>query len=67
MGTMGNEGPRALTVREVQRRSSRGKTAVFAELKTGRLQSFKMGKRRLVMEADFRAWLASYGAPINNT
>lgn len=59
------EGPRAITVREVQKRSSRGKTIIFEELKSGRLRSFKMGRSRLVLEADFRSWLASYGAPLD--
>ena len=62
---MQSDGPRALTVRDIQQRSRCGKTAIFAELKAGRLRSFKIGKRRLVLEDDFCSWLAAHGAAID--
>jgi hypothetical protein len=35
-----------------------GRTTVFSEIKAGRLQARKVGKRTLVTAEDERAWLA---------
>ncbi len=51
-----------LSLNDVRVRSRRGKTFIFDELKTGRLRHFKIGRRTLVTERDFEAWLRSYGA-----
>jgi hypothetical protein len=57
------EVPRVLTVRDIRGKGF-GKTRIFKELKEGRLRSFQMGRRRLVLAADYRKWLQDYGAPL---
>ena len=39
-----------------------GRTLVFEELRTGRLRSMRIGRRRLIAGADALAWLESYRA-----
>lgn len=49
----------AHSVEEAARRASIGRTAIYFEIKKGRLKARKAGKRTLITDADLRAWLDS--------
>lgn len=49
----------AHSVEEAARRTSIGRTAIYSEIKEGRLKARKAGKRTLITDADLRAWLDS--------
>lgn len=48
-----------LTVEDVASTLSIGRTQVFELIKSGELQSFKVGRRRLVATKALEAWLAT--------
>jgi excisionase family DNA binding protein len=37
-----------------------GRTLLYEEIKTGKLKTFKIGKRRLIAASDLEAWLDGY-------
>jgi hypothetical protein len=56
-------GPKmAFSILEVCKLTSLGRTAVFAEIKAGRLIARKQGRRTLVLASDLAAWLRSLPA-----
>lgn len=55
----------ALTVEEAAQRAKVGRTLIFHELKAGRLDSMKIGRRRLISPEQLKRWLNRHvvGAP----
>ena len=53
---------RAFGIKEFCRRYSVGRTTAYAEMKAGRLQRRKVGKRSIIAQEDAEAWL--HGLPI---
>jgi hypothetical protein len=53
-----NGGPRAFGVGEFCRRYGVGRTTAYAEMRAGRLQRRKVGKRGLIAADDAEDWLA---------
>jgi hypothetical protein len=47
----------AFSILEVAELTSLGRTAIFAEIKAGRLIARKQGRRTLVLEGDLAKWL----------
>ena len=39
--------------------STVGRTKVYSEIKVGRLKARKVGKRTIILDPDYRAWLAA--------
>jgi hypothetical protein len=52
----------AYSISEVVKLTSLGRTAVFAEIKAGRLVARKQGRRTLILVADLAAWLRALPA-----
>ena len=50
---------RAYTIKQALGAVPLSRSCLYVELSTGRLRSFKIGKRRLIAIADFDAWLAA--------
>jgi len=51
-----------LTIAEVCELTRLGRTRVYDELRTGRLRSIKVGRRRLVPDAAISEWIDSLPA-----
>ena len=51
--------PLAVSPAEAARLAGLGRTTIYAAIGCGALASLKVGKRRLVMVDDLRAWLAA--------
>ncbi|QGM98431.1 helix-turn-helix domain-containing protein [Methylocystis parvus] len=49
----------AYSIEETARITSLGRTALYEEIRAGRLKSRKAGRRTIVLADDIRAWLAS--------
>jgi excisionase family DNA binding protein len=49
----------AYSIEETARITSVGRTAVYEEIKAGRLRACKVGRRTVVIADDIRQWLAS--------
>ena len=47
----------AFSVVEVARRASVGRTAVFSEIRAGRLIARKLGRRTIILASDMQRWL----------
>lgn len=48
----------SLSVEEAMQATSLGRNSIFDEIKSGRLRSFTVGRRRLVSEQAIRDWIA---------
>jgi excisionase family DNA binding protein len=51
------QSPLAFGVADAARRSSVSRSFLYEQMKSGRLRFLKAGKRRLILDADLRAWL----------
>ena len=51
--------PLAVSPADAARLAGLGRTTIYAAIGSGALASLKVGKRRLVMVDDLRAWLAA--------
>lgn len=40
--------------------TSVGRSKIYEEIKAGRLKTFKVGTRTLILDTDLRSWLATY-------
>lgn len=49
----------AYSIEETARITSLGRTALYDEIKAGRLKARKAGRRTVILDSDLRAWLAS--------
>jgi predicted DNA-binding transcriptional regulator AlpA len=49
----------AHSIPDVCRKTSLGRTALYEEIKAGRLKACKAGRRTVVLDSDLRAWLVS--------
>jgi excisionase family DNA binding protein len=49
-----------LTVPQLVERTGVSRTKVYAEIASGRLRSFRLGRRRLFKVSDVESWLDSY-------
>lgn len=49
----------AYTPAEICRRNGIGKTTLYAEIKSGRLEAIKVGRRTLITASAEQAWLAT--------
>ncbi len=49
----------AYSIPDVSRKTSIGRTAIYEEIKAGRLKARKAGRRTVILDPDLRAWLAS--------
>jgi excisionase family DNA binding protein len=49
--------PRAFSIEEFCRRYGVGRTKAYEEIKLGRLQARKIGRRTVILEDDAEAWL----------
>lgn len=52
----------AYTPAEICRRNGIGKTTLYAEIKAGRLEAIKVGRRTLITASAERAWLKMQGS-----
>jgi len=52
----------AYTVEDAARVASLGRTALYAEIKAGRLRAHKIGRRTVILAASLRDWLESLPA-----
>jgi predicted DNA-binding transcriptional regulator AlpA len=48
----------AHSITDVCLKTSLGRTALYEEIKAGRLKARKAGRRTVVLDSDLRAWLA---------
>lgn len=55
-GSAGNDGPKAMTVPEFIARFKVGRTVAYAEIGSGRLQTYKVGRRRYISERAANEW-----------
>jgi excisionase family DNA binding protein len=56
-------GPKmAFSILEVSELTSLGRTAIFAEIKAGRLVARKQGRRTLILATDLEGWLRALPA-----
>ncbi len=55
----------SLSVIEVSKTTSLGKTTIYSALKSGALKSRKIGKRRIILTEDLKDWLRN-AAPIES-
>ena len=53
----GSARQRAMSIAEFCERYGPGRTKAYEELKSGRLRSWKMGKRTIITEDDAEDWL----------
>lgn len=60
--TAANENKIAFSVENFCSAFSIGRTALYAELKAGRLKALKCGRRTLISRAEAERWLASLPA-----
>ncbi len=51
--------PAGLSVIEAARLAGVGRSTIYEELASGRLQARKLGRRTVILDADLRQWLAS--------
>ncbi|MDH3460455.1 MAG: helix-turn-helix domain-containing protein [Burkholderiaceae bacterium] len=51
---------KALTIPEICRRNKQGRTTIYAEIKSGRLKSYKLGRSRRIRPEDEAALQLSY-------
>ncbi len=49
----------AYSIRDVCDLTSAGRTAIYAEIKLGRLIARKVGRRTIILESELKAWLAA--------
>jgi excisionase family DNA binding protein len=56
--------PLALSVRDATRTSGAGRTKIYEAIRNGELASCKLGKRRLILFEDLRAWLTRHRAGV---
>jgi excisionase family DNA binding protein len=56
--------PLALSVRDATRTSGAGRTKLYEAIRNGELASCKLGKRRLILVEDLRAWLTRHRAEV---
>jgi excisionase family DNA binding protein len=47
----------AYSIEDTARLASVGRTALYAEIKAGRLSARKVGRRTIILDRDLRAWL----------
>lgn len=52
--------PIALSIDEVGRATGLGRTALYGEIKEGRLRSYKVGRRRFVAPDALRDWVQAH-------
>ena len=50
----------ARSIRRFCKDTDLGRSLVYQEIKTGKLRSIKVGRRRLILDEDGRAWLNSF-------
>jgi excisionase family DNA binding protein len=55
----------SLSVIEVSKTTSLGKTTIYSALKSGALKSRKIGKRRIILTEDLKDWLRN-AAPMGS-
>lgn len=55
-----NNGKLAYSISDLPALTSLGRSFIYEEIKAGRLQTLKAGRRTLVMADDLNAWLQSY-------
>lgn len=55
-------GPRAYTIEAFCAAYGVGRTSAFSEIKNGRLQAKKVGKRTIIRAVDAEAWVTSLPA-----
>ena len=53
------DGRLSYSVDEVARLAGIGRTSIYADIKSGKLQARKAGRRTLILQEDARAWLRS--------
>jgi excisionase family DNA binding protein len=53
------DAPRAYSIPQVMKASNRGRTSIYAEIKSGKLRAVKRGRRTLILTEDLRKWLDS--------
>ncbi|MFO1101320.1 MAG: helix-turn-helix domain-containing protein [Methylocystis sp.] len=51
--------PLAYSVADVERITSSSRTAIYAEMRAGRLLARKIGRRTIIADEDLRRWIAS--------
>jgi excisionase family DNA binding protein len=54
--------PLAYTIEQACDVSGNGRTAIYNDIKIGKLRAVKNGRRTLILADDLRAWLASFPA-----
>lgn len=53
-----------MSMRDVVAAAGCCRMTVYRDIAAGKLRSFKMGKKRCFLAADYEAWLASHGARV---
>ena len=55
----GSAVPELMTIQDVCREASLGRTTVYQEIQGGGLAAYKIGRRTVIKRSDFAAWIAS--------
>ena len=53
------QGDLALEINELARRAKIGRTLLYEEIRSGRLEARKIGRRTIILAEDARAWLTA--------
>ena len=59
---MSKNGRRAHSIDEIVDKGPAGRTKVYSEIKAGRLEARKCGRRTFILDEDYQAWLQSLPA-----